>query len=320
MVYFRIIGLIAALFLFCLPAGGQTIKTYSTPNEGVQQFTATISIPEIVSGWQVFVPKGEIVGVFVRFHLNTDSTKLIYRECAQRGLAMIHIGTKYRLEFLFDKEAKREIAQQLSDVCDEFDLPGNNLLFAGMSLEGHRALTMAQFLQEYEEEFPIKARAVVLCDAPLDWIRVYRSKERIIQRNQHPTAVNEASWVKAYLESNLGTLRMDDMESYLDFSTFSALEMESRKLELMPGLAVRAYTEPDIHWWMENRGYDYYDINSVDAAALINALRLSGNTESELIVTSGKGWITDDVRHPHSWSIIDESEMLDWFCGLIAKD
>lgn len=82
---------------------------------------------------------------------------------------------------------------------------------------------------------------------------------------------------------------------------------------MLSGLAIRVYSEPDVHWWMENRGKDYYDMNTTDAAALVNALRLQGHKEAELILTRDKGFRPDGSRHPHSWSIVDEKALISWF-------
>jgi hypothetical protein len=38
----------------------------------------------------------------------------------------------------------------------------------------------------------------------------------------------------------------------------------------------------------------------------VNILRLLGNTQAELITTSGAGFAADGSRNPHSWSIVDE--------------
>ena len=35
-------------------------------------------------------------------------------------------------------------------------------------------------------------------------------------------------------------------------------------------------------WWIENRRKSYYDMNSIDLAALINQLRVLGNESAEL--------------------------------------
>lgn len=80
-----------------------------------------------------------------------------------------------------------------------------------------------------------------------------------------------------------------------------------------------AITEPDILWWMEERGKDYYDINSFDLAAFINDLRLEGNKDARLVVTTGKGYRENGTRHPHSWSIVDIDELVIWCLEIIEN-
>ncbi|MEZ5040542.1 MAG: hypothetical protein R2828_11630 [Saprospiraceae bacterium] len=92
-------------------------------------------------------------------------------------------------------------------------------------------------------------------------------------------------------------------------------EEKTGQLVLTPSISVPF--ENDVQWWMENRGKDYYGMNAIDAAALINALRLQGNDKAELILTQNKGYRPDGTRHPHSWSIVDEQELVDWFAGLL---
>ena len=84
-------------------------------------------------------------------------------------------------------------------------------------------------------------------------------------------------------------------------------------------IAVRAYTEPDVKWWMAIRRKDYDSMNAVDFAAFINALNLMGNQQAELILTTDKGYLPDGTRHPHSWSIVDNKELINWFVSLPAK-
>jgi hypothetical protein len=95
-------------------------------------------------------------------------------------------------------------------------------------------------------------------------------------------------------------------------SPFSAFAEGGGKARLLAGVAVRLYTEPDIDWWMTNRKVDYYSMNALDAAALILQLRLLGNRQAALITTEGRGVRPDGVRHPHSWSIVDEPELGAW--------
>jgi len=45
---------------------------------------------------------------------------------------------------------------------------------------------------------------------------------------------------------------------------------------------------------------------------MINFLNLNGNTDAELVPALGKGYRLDGTRHPHSWSIVDPSNCIDW--------
>lgn len=65
-------------------------------------------------------------------------------------------------------------------------------------------------------------------------------------------------------------------------------------------------------WWIENRGADYYGMNSFDAAALVRQLTVRGHMQAQLITTSGKGYRSDGRRHPHSWSIVDQPDLARW--------
>jgi hypothetical protein len=44
----------------------------------------------------------------------------------------------------------------------------------------------------------------------------------------------------------------------------------------------------------------------------VNLLRAAGNDDAELVITTGKGYRRDGERHRHSWSIVDEAELIEW--------
>lgn len=58
-------------------------------------------------------------------------------------------------------------------------------------------------------------------------------------------------------------------------------------------------------------------MNAIDLAALVNELKIRENQQIELITTHNKGYHPDETRHPHSWSIVDEEELIDWFVAMI---
>ena len=100
--------------------------------------------------------------------------------------------------------------------------------------------------------------------------------------------------------------------AYLAASPLASRSTDGGNARALSAIAVRAYTEPDVQWWITNRGSDYYGMNAVDAASLVRILQLRGNTRADLIVTSGKGFRADGARHPHSWSIVDQPELARW--------
>ena len=128
---------------------------------------------------------------------------------------------------------------------------------------------------------------------------------------------NEGTWVSGYLEANLGGTPDENMQAYINYSPYCYSDENVNNYLNFKNIAIRAYTEPDVNWWIETRRKDYYSMNSIDLAALINALKIAGNENAELITTQNKGYLPDRTRHPHSWSIVDEIEMVDWFLKMI---
>ncbi len=64
---------------------------------------------------------------------------------------------------------------------------------------------------------------------------------------------------------------------------------------------------------MKERRADFTSMNSTECSALINELNRLGNQNAKLITTYNKGFRKpDNLRHPHSWSIVDNDELIKW--------
>ncbi len=70
-------------------------------------------------------------------------------------------------------------------------------------------------------------------------------------------------------------------------------------------------------WYIKERCRDVTDENVIVGSKLINFLYNNGNKNAVLIETQGKGKRADGRRHPHSWSIADPKETIDWLKGFI---
>lgn len=76
--------------------------------------------------------------------------------------------------------------------------------------------------------------------------------------------------------------------------------------------AVRAYTEPATHYWMNAKGKTTFDTNFPDMVAVVNELKLAGNTRSELIVFNQEQNNRDRRNPNYTWGLVDKAELIDW--------
>lgn len=149
-------------------------------------------------------------------------------------------------------------------------------------------------------------------DAPLDFESWWNRQELNLRRGNPKSALEESQAILEAMRWAMGGSPGEVHQAYRSRSPFLASEKDGGNAQLLKNVPIRLYTEPDVVWWMDNYGFDYYTINAVDQAALILQLRALGNTKAELITTSGKGFRPPGKRNPHSWTIVDEPDLADW--------
>ena len=312
--------LLVALIFSNLSVFCQKAINFETKTEGQIFLTAEIAIPKINPGYTLWLPvDGSIKGLIVFTHTRRDTVNSdsLINYALQNHLAVLYATTDNRLEFFFDKNKMHEIEGYINDAIKKHNIPKKNLLFCGMSLEGTRALRLTMFANTSDSKFKLKPKAVLLCDSPLDMVRFYKEMVKAKKLNFTPITGNEGTWVSGYLEANLGGTPKENFQAYVNYSPYCYSDDTTKNFLQFKDIAIRAYSEPDVNWWIDTRRKDYYSMNAIDEAALINELKIAGNENAQLIITTDKGYLPDGTRHPHSWSIIDEREMIDWFLNLI---
>ena len=309
------------LVIFCVSINfiyAQKIYQQEEELKGQIFLTETISIPVENSGYTLVLPDdNDADGLIVLLNSDRDAGKDVVEPsleyyALQNNLGVLFITTGNRLEFFFSEDSIRKVDRYIGEVIENYNIPKKNLFFAGMSLSGTRALKYAQFCAEGKSEFGILPAAVAVCDAPLDFVRFWKESDKAKRLNFNPLTANEGEWVTAYLEKNLG-IPKENLSAYQNYSVYCYYAEGGGNVKLLKDIPVRAYTEPDVLWWMETRRKDYYAMNAVDLAAMINELNISGNENAELIITHDKGYHPDGTRHPHSWSIVNNTELVEWF-------
>jgi pimeloyl-ACP methyl ester carboxylesterase len=234
-------------------------------------------------------------------------------EALRRDVAVLHVTTGNPLDFLFEDREVDDLARRIDSVLQANGLGDAPVFLAGLSLGGTRALRLASFLAANGAPYGLQATAVAIIDAPLDMVRLWEAERRAATVGFHPAAADEGRWVTYLLETHLGGNPREVRAEDVRYSPFVFGEESGGNARHLRDIAVRAYHEPDVDWWIEHRRKSYYSMNSLDMAALVNELRLLGNDRASLVTTHRRRAGYEEGASPHTWSIVDNAELVDWF-------
>jgi pimeloyl-ACP methyl ester carboxylesterase len=300
----------------------QIVEVYE-PVEGVLRIgpEPERAIPMTERGHTLILPDGASVQGVVVFidarRFRSESFALepgtVETEALHRDVAVLHITTGNPLDFLFAEPEVDDLARRVGRILDENGLGDAPVFLAGLSLGGTRALRLAEFLRANGDPYGMRVTAVAIVDAPLDMVRLWHAERRAAEVGFHPAAADEGRWVTYLLETHLAGTPSEARSRYVQYSPFVFGEEHGGNARYLRDVALRAYHEPDVDWWIANRAKSYYSMNSLDLAALVNELRLSGNSRAELVTTVGQRRGYAEGASPHTWSIVDNGDLIDWF-------
>lgn len=305
-------------FIPCFITAQQVINV-EYPSEGSIVYSEKMTLPKIKSGYTLWVPTQTSKAMMIVFfdeNRDTANKKPIIDMALKKQLAVLFVTTNNQVEFLFAESKMKELEGFIYEVISKNNIPKNNMLYCGMSLAGTRALKIAAFSQTIQSTYKLIPKAIAICDAPLDMVRNYGECKKASELNLNPIGASESEWVASYIRSNLKGTPEQAMRAYIKYSPFYYAAKNGGNAKAFKNIYLCCYTEPDVNWWIENRGRDYYGMNAIDLAALVNQLKILGSKKAELIPTIGKGFREDGTRHPHSWTIVDEKELVEWFIRL----
>lgn len=219
---------------------------------------------------------------------------------------VVNTGTK----LYADETVTGGLNKVMSDVITRFKVNKDRFVIGGHSAGGTLSLRYAELCNQYPAQYPIHPQGVFSVDGPVDLVGLYQYFEREIKKNFAQAGVSEAVTVKGMMDSALGPLK-DNVQKYAGFSPFYAMRDTVGNERYLQHTAVRVYHDVDIVWMLQNRRRSLYDMNALASSELINQLILQGNNNAEFV--PGKtGYRSDGQRHPHSWSIVDEVDLVQW--------
>lgn len=193
---------------------------------------------------------------------------------------------------------------------DKYHIPKDKISIGGLSGGGMLAITYAERAVRDKNTY-FTPNSIFALDPPLDYENMYYRLKREIERNYSDIAVNEAKLFTKELIAAIGTPDKNKAK-YLKESMFTYRDKDGGNAKYLMSIPILMYTEPGITWQMEKRGRDIYDLNCADITAMMNLLKLKGHKNADLRIINDRGIRPEGRRHPHSWSIMDPEECLNW--------
>ena len=230
----------------------------------------------------------------------------------QQGiLTIIPILKTGPLFFGSDPASQESLRDMINLTVGKYQLQGKDLYVGGFSIGGNCAIKYAELAVQMN--YPIKPKAVFAVDPPLDWERFYNSAQRVVRLSDSAQINGEVTYMIDRIKKEMGGTPETALASFYNNSPYSYFDSTQKAIKALIKTPIMIISEPDIQWWLNQRGYDYTYMNITDQAAMINELRRLGNDKAILVTTINKGYRKPDNRkHPHSWSIADPQQTITW--------
>jgi hypothetical protein len=214
-----------------------------------------------------------------------------------------------------DSISQESIKEIIELAVQKYQLNGKDLYIGGFSIGGTCAVKYAEM--SIQNNYPIKPKAVFAIASPLDWERYYNGAKRVVRISKFDKVNQEVFYMINRIEEEMKGTPKSAIESYYKNSPYSFSDTTQNAVKSLSNTPIMLISEPDIQWWLNERGYDNSYNNTTDHIAMINELQKLGNKNAILLTTSDKGYRKpENLRHPHSWSIADPEQIIKWLLSM----
>lgn len=299
-----LIILLLFVFVACSNNRGDKQKEQSTLPE----------VTNIVSDdYELFMPKNQegLLILFPCFPCDAENTRTefnIIDIAIANNISVLLMNFNQHL-WLSEME-KKEVEKILIDAVSNNNINTNNTFIGGFSSGGNVSLLLTDYLKSTGSA--IQPKGVFIADSPIDLLALYETAQGTIKKDFSDVAVQEANWIVETFDAKLG-VGDTALVNYSKMSPYLSKTNSTRNITGLRGLKIRFYSEPDTLWWNINRQAAYENMNACYIEQLANDLsKLYGEDKVTYIKTENRGYRANGDRHPHSWAIIDEKDLVDW--------
>lgn len=251
-----------------------------------------------------------VLVLFPCFPCNAEHTKAeagFLKDLEKKGITTVLLDYNQKL-FLTDAE-KKEIADQLNSILNKHHIDKKNVFIGGFSGGGNVALLLSSFLIKSEDS--IQPKGLLVVDSPIDLEQLYHNAAKDVAANVDTDAVEEGKFLTALFERELGKPG-EHPEKYKIASPYLISSNSVENIQYLKNIKTRFYCEPDLDWQQQNRGRKFEDLNAFVLKKANEALLNLGNPATEYIETKNRGIRANGKKHPHSWNIVEQRELVLW--------
>lgn len=261
-------------------------------------------------------PVGPIEGVLVLLPGFGEAAEAVLSETKLHNTAyannILTLVIPFGDKIYTDGPTISNINRALEDSIKRFRIARDKFAMGGFSAGGTIALRYTELCKEKPASFPIVPKAVFTVDSPIDLFDLWRYFDREIARNFSQVGMSEAIAVKKFLTADLIGTPESNPAAYEANSPFHAELQGPGNERFLKDIPVRVYHDLDVVWQLKNRRRSLFDNNAECASELIARLMLMGNDRAEFMIAKTPGYRSNGMRHTHSWSIVDEVELIQW--------
>jgi hypothetical protein len=215
------------------------------------------------------------------------------------------------LFFGTDNASQASLKEMIEGVVSKYGLQGKDFYIGGFSIGGSCVVKYAE--GAVRDNYPVKPKAVFAVDPPLDWERVYKAHKRVVRLTRSGPVNGEVTYMIGRIEKEMDGTPDKALDHYHALSPYSYSDTSQWAIKPLVNTPITIFCEPDIQWWLSQRGFDLSSMNITDHVAMINELQRMGNRNAVLVTTTDKGYRQPgNKRHPHSWSIADPERVVGW--------
>jgi len=231
----------------------------------------------------------------------------IVEKATEKGISVLLMNYG---KLWIEEEDSRQLSELIKQAVKTNGINTNSVFIGGMSIGGTTALTFSNYL--YETKASIQPQGVFVVDSPIDLYALYQSsKKDVLRTDFSEERLGEPKWIISYFEEQFG-VKDSLLKNIQKVSPITMYTANLTNIQNLENQKIRFYTEPDTLWLKTVRQTDFESTNAYTIQKTAALLKEKNWPQVELIQTKNKGYRANGDKNPHSWSIVDVDNLLDW--------